>query len=203
MTWCTPDYSTNWLIYCPFTFAYYFHFISVYIFHESAHFICCTFPFILTHSLEVLTFLICIFKFVVIYYWSGIWRGSQTSLGTGVLLLDHPFSVFSYSSLFWLLLWFYALDSCLFYSPIHLLSCVLIYMLLQWYRSYLVDFISCSDYFKLILGLACIRGVFSSRIYVANSHRDSIFTYFDKRSVTLRDFIMLKMVFVHVRLLVM
>jgi len=31
------------------------------------------------------------------------------------------------------------------------------------------------------LGLACIRGVFSSRIYVADSRRVSVFTYFGKR----------------------
>ena len=34
------------------------------------------------------------------------------------------------------------------------------------------------------LGLACIREVFSSRIYVADLRRDSIFAYFEKRGVT-------------------
>jgi len=36
---------------------------------------------------------------------------------------------------------------------------------------------------QVILGLACMRGVFSSRIYVADSRRDSVSTYFGKRGV--------------------
>jgi len=44
-------------------------------------------------------------------------------------------------------------------------------------------FIACSGYFKLSvytwgIFLACIRGVFSSHIYVTDSRRDSISTYF-------------------------
>ena len=57
--------------------------------------------------------------FCMLSYWSGIWRGSQTSWETGVLLLDHPFSLFSYFSLFLLLSWLCALSSVLvlsFYS---------------------------------------------------------------------------------------
>ena len=37
---------------------------------------------------------------------------------------------------------------------------------------------------QVTLGLACMRGVFSSRIYVADSRRDSVFMYFEKRDVT-------------------
>ena len=37
---------------------------------------------------------------------------------------------------------------------------------------------------QVTLGLACIREVFLSRIYVADSHCDSVFTYFGKRDVT-------------------
>jgi len=38
---------------------------------------------------------------------------------------------------------------------------------------------------QVILGLACIRGVFSSRIYVADSHRILALTYFGKRGMTI------------------
>ena len=34
--------------------------------------------------------------------------------------------------------------------------------------------------FQVTLSLACIRGVFSSRIYVTDSRRDSVFTYFGR-----------------------
>jgi len=37
---------------------------------------------------------------------------------------------------------------------------------------------------QVTLGLACIRGVFSSRIYITDSRRDSVSTYFGKQGVT-------------------
>ena len=37
---------------------------------------------------------------------------------------------------------------------------------------------------KVTLGLACIREAFSSRIYVADAGRDSVFAYFKKRGMT-------------------
>ena len=69
------------------------------------------------------------------------------------------------------LLWFFVpiyylwlLFSCLFLSCYSLLSCVVLYVLLQWSLIIIVLIIACSGY---NLGLARIRGVFSSRICVA------------------------------------
>jgi len=134
-----------------------------------------------TRSLWDLTPWICIFRSIyILSYWPGIWRESQVSWGAKVLLLDHPFSVFltflySYrfhDSVHW--------TQYLLYSFIHLLLCVDIYMY------------CCSDYYVIIVDLyslfrllyTCIRGVFSSHIYVADSRRDSVSTYSGKRSVT-------------------
>ena len=38
---------------------------------------------------------------------------------------------------------------------------------------------------QVILSLECMRGVFSSRIYVVDSRRDSVFMYIGKRGVTI------------------
>jgi len=54
--------------------------------------------------------------------------------------------------------------------------------------SYYSDFIAFVDdlysLLRLHLGLACIRGVFSSRIYIADSRHISVFTYFGERGMT-------------------
>ena len=42
------------------------------------------------------------------------------------------------------------------------------------------DYLGCSG----TLGLAYIRGVFFSRIYVTDPHRDTVSEYFGKRGVT-------------------
>ena len=62
-----------------------------------------------------------------------------------------------------------------------LLSCVVLYVLLQWP---LIIMLLIYSLIRLHLGLACIRGVFSLRIYVADSRRDPIPAYFGKRGVT-------------------
>ena len=67
--------------------------------------------------------------------------------------------------------------SCHFLSVVHLLSLCSLYM-------YYCSEVQIYSLFRLLLGLACIRWVFSSRIYVADSRRDSVSTYFGKRGMT-------------------
>ena len=57
-----------------------------------------------------------------------------------------------------------------------------LYVLLQWSLIIMVQILYL---IQVTLGLACIRGVVSSRVYVADSRRDSVFTYFGKRGVTI------------------
>jgi len=57
-----------------------------------------------------------------------------------------------------------------------------LYVLLQW--SFIIMLLIHS-LFRLHLGLACIYGVFFSRIYVADSRRVSAPAYFGKRGVTI------------------
>ena len=79
------------------------------------------------------------------------------------LILDISDSVIIPVSLF---IWYHA----------WMLICDIVVIIdILWFR-----FIACSGH----LGLACMRGVFSSRIYIADSRRDSVFTYFEKRGVT-------------------
>jgi len=84
-------------------FICYFCFIPVYMFHNLLTFICiCTFLFILTHSLGVLTPWIYISRSGTIYCWPGIWRGSHAPWGAGVslfLIISIP-ALFSCYSLF-------------------------------------------------------------------------------------------------------
>ena len=129
--------------------AHYFYFIPVYIFHSLLTFICtCTFPFILTHSLGVLTLWICIFRSMDIYCWSGIWSRSQASWGAGVLLLDNLFSVFFISSLFHRFHdsthWTHACSILLFFCY-HACSFIC-YSVTFTYHG---DYIACSGYFRL------------------------------------------------------
>ena len=100
---------------------------------------------------------------MTIYYWSYIWRRSQTSWGAGVLLLNHPFSIFSCFSLFLLLSWFYALDSCLFHFFSYVIMCEHLYIVIAVILIYYSDYIACSGYFKLS---ACVWSIFS-RVYMS------------------------------------
>jgi len=92
-----------------------------------------------------------------------------------------PFSVFStllhsycfHNSMQWT-------HSCLI-SFIHLLSCVDIYCTIVVLSYHHNDYITYSGY----LSLAYIRGVLSSRIYVAILRRDSVFPYFGKWGMTM------------------
>jgi len=101
------EYLTGHILYCVLStllFIYFIHAISyssIYIFFICSHVICtCTFQFILIHSLGVLTPWICISRSVVIYYWSGIGRGSQASWGAGVLSYSIIFSWYFLSLLY-------------------------------------------------------------------------------------------------------
>ena len=55
-----------------------------------------------------------------------------------------------------------------------------LYVILQWYWFIVVDFVPCSGYFMLNV----YTWVFSSRIYIADLRRDSVFAYFGKWGVT-------------------
>ena len=70
-------------------FIYFIHVISyssIYYHHMLTVICMCTFPFILTYSLGVLTPYICISRSRAIYCWSGIWRGSHAAWGAGISL---------------------------------------------------------------------------------------------------------------------
>ena len=91
-------------------------------------------------------------------------------------------SCYSYISLFLLLLF----DSCI--SP---LASILFLISFEIMCSLICIIAVIADYYssdlylvQVNLGLACIRGVFTSRIYVADSRRDFVSTYFGKRGVT-------------------
>ena len=153
--------------------------IPVYIIIICSHlYACASFQFILTYSLGVLTFWICIFRFVAIYCWSG-------SFGEDHRHLDEP--EFCLTRLFFLdifclffipsLSWFYALELCLFHF---LFICHHVWMFIYDIAVILIyysDYIVCSGYFRLNVYV----WVFFSRIYVVDSHRDSVSTYFEKR----------------------
>ena len=84
---------------------------------------------------------------------------------------------------------FYSCRFCSFFDSIslpvvipfliHILLCVDTYM---WYWFIIVDFIACSYYFKL----SVYTWSFFLRIYVTDSRRNSVFTYFEKWGVTKR-----------------
>ena len=69
-----------------------------------------------------------------------------------------------------------------FHSLFYLRSCVALICIIAVIADY---YGSDLQLVQVTLGLASIRGVFSSRIYVADSRRDSVSTYFGKRGVTL------------------
>jgi len=90
----------------------------------------------------------------ILYYWSGIWRGSPTLRGAGVPLLGRPFSVYSflvycYSLLFMSFL-LISYTRLLFYSFTLMLSlCKIFICHIAVILIYLVDFIACSGCFRL------------------------------------------------------
>ena len=133
-------------------FIYFIHVISyscTYIFFICSHVTCtCTFQFILAHSLGVLTPWICISRSVVIYYWSGIGRGSQARWGARVSL----FFIIGILSLLFMLFpdSIYIMSSChLFPLFICYHWVIYLYVILQWYRFIVVSFIACSGHFRL------------------------------------------------------
>ena len=96
-------------------------------------------------------------------------------------LIDHLFSVFFVTSLFHCfhdsMHWTDACSIPLFICyHVWIFICYIVMMLITIAIIYLVH---------VTLGLACIRGVFSSRIYVADSRHDSVSMYFGKWGVTL------------------
>ena len=115
--------------------------------------------------------LICIFRSVATYYWSGIGRGSQASGGTQSSLCSIlQFRYLSCYSLFLLFPWFCTLDS-VFASFLYSsgIMCGHLYVVLQWYWFIVVDFIPFSCYFRLSVCawgilLTYIRRWLSSRL---------------------------------------
>jgi len=132
-------------------------------FHSLLTFICTfTFPFILTHSLGVLTPYICVSRSMAIYYWSGIWRGSHafwgalSSLCSKLVLSLYFIPVVSCDSRYiGLIAYSFPLFICyhvwLFISYIAMLSC---------HHS---NYIICSGYFRL--------SIYAGGIFLANIRR--------------------------------
>jgi len=156
------------ILYCVLStllIIYFIFYSSIYIFYICSDVICtCTFQFILTHSLGVLTPWICISRSVTIYYWSVIGRGSQTSGGAQSSLCSIlQFQYLSFYSLFLLFPWLCALDSVFasfFYSSG--IMCGHWYVVLQWDWFIMVDIYSL---FWVTLGLAYMReGIFLANI---------------------------------------
>ena len=117
--------------YCLFMFAYYFSLIPVIVSFICSHVICtCTFPSILTHLLRVLTPWICTFRSMYILsagqvFGEDHWHLEELEFSYSIILSRYSLvSLYSHcyhDSVHW--------THCLFFSFIHLLSCVVIYML--------------------------------------------------------------------------
>ena len=125
-----------------------FSYPNIYIFFIRSHVLCkCTFQFILTHSLGVLTPWVCISISMTFYYWSGFRRGSHASWEAGVSL----FFIIGIPSLLFMLLLdsIYIASSCHFFLFICYHCVRYLYVILQWYWFFIVDFIACSRYFRL------------------------------------------------------
>ena len=133
-TWYLNVYLTWHILLCVLStllFIYFIHafsYFSVYVFFICSHVICtCYFQCILIHSLGVLTPWIYISRFVAIYCWSGIWRGSQTSWGTWIFSIWLSVLLLNFYLWWFLILYIYHFQLS-FYSLFHLLSCMDIYM---------------------------------------------------------------------------
>jgi len=106
-------------------------------------------------------------------------RGSHKRQGVhNFPLLDHWCSfLFVYLLFPWFYIFCYQLS---YHICIHILSYVEIYMHIVVFIIIIVDLYSL---LKLHLGLACIPGVFFAHIYVVDSCRVSVSTYFEKQGV--------------------
>ena len=156
----------------------YFNLILYISFITCSHVICtCTFQFILTHSLGILTLWICIFRSVANYCWSGIGEDRRHLDEHWVLfirLLVFSLSfipVISFDSKYigltvYSILFFICYHVWLFICHIAVLSC------------HYSDYIVCSGYFRL--------SVYAWGIFLAYIRRDFDSTYFGKWGVTLR-----------------
>ena len=156
--------------YCLFTLFMSFSYSSIYIFFICSHVICtCTFQFILTHSLGVLT---------PEFAYSDLWLFIADQIyGEDHIHLEKLESLSSWLSVFLLFC------SCYFLilSISHLVAiffllfiyyhCVkYLYIILQWYWFIVVDFITYLGYFRLSvyawgIFLAYIRRRLSSRLF--------------------------------------
>jgi len=116
-------------------FACYFSLISVYIFIVCLHVICTALSSY-THW-EFLALWICTFRFMYVILLTRCFEEVHTHEEVpGVFLLDHPFLVYYWFSLFLLFSWFFVLDSIFFlffYSSVIMNDHL--YVLLQWYWS--------------------------------------------------------------------
>jgi len=176
----TSDSFTDCLIYCLLKFTYYCSFIPVYGFISYAHTLyACALFFYFTHSLSrFLTTLDLHIQIVNVFIlWTRYSMRLDMLRGSGVsfysILVFRRFPDFSYIRLIaysiLLFIWYHV------WTSICSIAVILIY---------------CSRLLYLVqvaLGLACIHGVFFSCIYVTDSRRNFIFTYFGKWGMTCLD----------------
>jgi len=161
--------------------ACYFNLLLYISFIVWSHDICtCTFPFILTHSLGVLTRWICISRsmyiILLIRYLERI--TPYRSQSSRCLILQFRYLFLFFIPVAFMILYI-AFSTCfipLFFCY-HVWTSICVIAVILIHHS---DYIACSGYFRL----SSVDGVFSSRIYVVDSRRDSVSTYFGKRGVT-------------------
>ena len=145
----------------------------------------CTFPFILhTHWVAFWRPWICTFR-----YWMFLFYGPGIRWGWTCCKELEFLSTYSGIIVFL----FISVDSVVFLILYTLLSVVILYsfdsmcqhpyVVLQWCWFFIVIIWLA----QVTLDLACIRGVFSSCIYIADSRHHSVFIYFGKRNVTIKD----------------
>ena len=156
----------------------------------------CTFPFYFIHSLgcflTTLNLHVQILK--VFFYWSGV-RWDQTCCEDLEFLYLVWYSCLHFIPVVSVVFLFYIIASRYFIPYSYYYH---VWTLIRSIAMMVIHFSRFLYLVQVILGLACIRGVFSSRIYVADSRHDSIFhvfwearrdilhhaTYFEKRGVT-------------------
>jgi len=145
----TPNSVTDWFDYCSLMLSILSLTCYIFIVHSSyAHMCTCTFLFILTHLLGVLTPYFYISRSMTIYYWSGIGRGSQAYWGAWSLLclitgtLASPLSLLNPYSLY---ITFY----CHSISYSSVIMCGHLCVISQCYHVIIVVDIACSGSFRL------------------------------------------------------
>ena len=74
----------------------------------------------------------------------------------------------------------YIASICDFFIILYVIMCGCSYVILQCFHVIIVII----QLVQVTFGLACIRGVFSSRIFIAGSRRDSVSEYFGKQDLT-------------------